>query len=87
VSWLLAWLIAANVVTAVVYAYDKVAAPRGWRRIRERTMWICNAAGGVLGAWLVFLAMRHKTRHRAFRVVQVLATAGWAAILLVVLTR
>lgn len=86
-TWLLAWLIAINVVTAALYAYDKTAAPRGWRRIRERTLHICCWLGGVLGAWLVFLAMRHKTRHRSFWVVQTLASGLWAALVAVAVTR
>lgn len=86
-NWLLAWLVAANTVTAALYAYDKLAAPRRWRRVRERTLWICCLAGGVLGAWLVFLGMHHKTRHGSFWVVQSLASAMWAAGLLIAVTR
>ena len=84
---LLAWLTAANVVTAVLYAYDKVAAPRRWRRVRERTLWAWCLAGGVGGAWLVFFGMRHKTRHRSFWLVQTGATALWAVALIVALPR
>ena len=61
---LLWWLVAINLVTAAAYAYDKLAAPRGGRRIRERTLWILCLAGGVGGAWLVFFGMRHKTQHQ-----------------------
>jgi uncharacterized membrane protein YsdA (DUF1294 family) len=84
---LLAWVTAASLVTAVVYAYDKIAAPRGWRRIRERTLWILCLAGGVAGAWLVFFGMRHKTRKRSFWAVQYAASAIWIAALAVVVTR
>jgi len=45
----LAWLVAINVATAAAYAYDKLAAPRGARRVRERTLWV-----GLL-LWLVLL--------------------------------
>jgi uncharacterized membrane protein YsdA (DUF1294 family) len=84
-SLLLWWLVAINVVTAVAYAADKIAARRGARRIRERTLWILCLAGGVLGAWLVFFGMRHKTRHRSFWVVQSIASVIWVAALLVLL--
>jgi uncharacterized membrane protein YsdA (DUF1294 family) len=87
VTWLLAWLLAINLVTAGLYAYDKIAAPRSWRRIRERTLQICCWLGGVLGAWAVFFGMRHKTRHQSFWVVQTLASVLWAAVLVVALTR
>lgn len=84
---LLAWLGVINVVTAAAYAWDKVAARRGARRIRERTLWRLCLAGGVLGAWIVFLGMRHKTLHRSFWAVQSVATALWIAIPVVVATR
>jgi uncharacterized membrane protein YsdA (DUF1294 family) len=85
VEALLGWLLAINVATAAAYAYDKLAAPRGGRRIRERTLWILCLAGGVGGAWLVFFGMRHKTQHRSFWVVQFVATVLWVAILVGVL--
>ncbi len=81
------WLLAINLVTAATYAYDKVAAPRGGRRIRERTLWLLCLAGGVGGAWLVFLGLRHKTLHRSFWLVQALATVLWVAIVVVLLVR
>ncbi|MCU0484065.1 MAG: DUF1294 domain-containing protein [Chloroflexi bacterium] len=78
---LIGWLLAINLATAGAYAYDKLAAPRGRRRIRERTLWLLCLAGGVGGAWLVFFGLRHKTQHRSFWVVQLAATALWAGIL------
>ena len=75
-----------NVVTAAAYAWDKtMARRRDARRIRERTLLLLNLAGGVGGAWLVFLGMRHKTLHRSFWVVQSLATILWAGIVVGVL--
>ena len=79
---LAAWLVVVNAITAAAYAVDKVAARRGGRRVRERTLWILCLAGGVGGAWLVFFGMRHKTQHRSFWLVQSIATVAWLAILL-----
>lgn len=79
----LAWLAIINVVTAAMYARDKMAAKRpGARRVRERTLWLLCFAGGVGGAWLVFFGMRHKTLHRSFWIVQGLASVLWIVILL-----
>jgi uncharacterized membrane protein YsdA (DUF1294 family) len=79
---LLWWLFGINVVTAIAYAYDKLAAKRpGARRVPERTLWLLCLAGGVAGAWLVFFVMRHKTRHRSFWVVQSITTVLWLAVL------
>jgi uncharacterized membrane protein YsdA (DUF1294 family) len=78
----LVWLVLINLVTAATYARDKLAAKRpGARRVRERTLWLLCLAGGVGGAWIVFFGMRHKTRHRSFWLVQIVASAIWVAIL------
>jgi uncharacterized membrane protein YsdA (DUF1294 family) len=84
---LVAWLFGINLVTAGLYAYDKLAAPRGRRRIRERTLWLLCLAGGVVGAWVVFFGMRHKTLHQSFWIVQSVATVVWVVIIVVVVTR
>lgn len=82
-TWLLAWLVAINIATFATYAWDKAQSKRaGARRIRERTLWILCFVGGVLGAWIAFFGLRHKTRHTSFWVVQVLASVLWIAILL-----
>jgi len=84
---LVGWLVVVNVATAVAYAYDKMSARRGGRRIRERTLLLLNVLGGVVGAWIVFFGMRHKTLHRRFWIVQSVATVAWAIVVLSVLLR
>jgi uncharacterized membrane protein YsdA (DUF1294 family) len=86
-SPLLIWLIVINVITGAAYAYDKLAAPRGGRRVRERTLWILCLLGGVLGAWIVFFGMRHKTLHQSFWVVQSAASVLWVVLIVAVVTR
>ena len=85
-GWLLAWLVVINVATFAAYAWDKAAAKRpGARRTRERTLWILCVAGGVLGAWLAFFGLRHKTQHRSFWVVQSAASVLWVVVLVWIL--
>jgi uncharacterized membrane protein YsdA (DUF1294 family) len=77
------WLLAINVATFAAYAWDKAAAKRpGARRTRERTLWLLNLLGGVVGAWLGMLLLRHKTRHRSFVAVQAACSVLWGAIVL-----
>lgn len=77
---LVGWLVVVNGITAAAYAFDKASARRGGRRVRERTLLLLDLLGGVGGAWIVFLGMRHKTLHRRFWVVQSVASIVWAAI-------
>jgi uncharacterized membrane protein YsdA (DUF1294 family) len=69
-----AYLVVINVVTAYLYYRDKRAAQQGKWRVAERTLFLANFLGGVVGAWLVFLGLHHKTRHTSFWVVQIVAT-------------
>ena len=76
------WLIAGTVTTFLGYAIDKAQARRhGWR-VPEVVLQGMVLAGGVIGGWLGMVLLRHKTRHRAFWVVQWIATVlylvlGW----------
>lgn len=79
------WLVAINVIAFIAYAWDKSMARRGARRIPERTLWLLNLLGGVVGAWLAFLGLRHKTLHRSFWVVQVACSVLWVVIVLALL--
>lgn len=65
-----AYLLFINLWTAYQYAYDKRAAIRKRWRVPERTLLLLNLAGGVVGAWLAFFLLRHKTRKSRFWVVQ-----------------
>jgi uncharacterized membrane protein YsdA (DUF1294 family) len=82
----LTWMLIINVITAIAYARDKQAARSGARRIPERTLFLLNLAGGVVGAWAIFFLMRHKTRHISFWIVQLACTLLYVFITLAVLT-
>jgi uncharacterized membrane protein YsdA (DUF1294 family) len=68
-------VIGMNVVTFGLFAWDKLAARRGRRRVPEAWLLVPSALGGSVGAWLGSLALRHKTRKPAFLAKLVLATA------------
>jgi uncharacterized membrane protein YsdA (DUF1294 family) len=74
---ILAWLAVMSVVTFAAYFRDKRAAGRGERRTPERTLFALNLAGGFAGGWVGMYALRHKTRHASFKIVQGLATILW----------
>lgn len=77
---LLAWLTLMTVVTFLAYARDKRAAQTGGRRTPERALFALDLAGGFLGGWLAMSLLRHKTRHRSFKVVQSVATLLWVGL-------
>ena len=60
------YFIAVSVIGALVCIYDKLAAPRGWERVPERTLFFWALIGGGPGVYLTMLLIRHKTLHRSF---------------------
>jgi len=65
----LAYYLAAAVLTAAVYGFDKLAAVRGWWRVREQSLHLLALLGGWPGAYLGQWLFRHKTRKQPFRTV------------------
>ena len=62
-------VLAVNVFTFAVFAYDKARAIRGEWRIPERQLFGLMLLGGSLGGWLAMLSLHHKNRKTSFRVV------------------
>ena len=65
--WVLWLLLAANVLTLLAFACDKLQARRGGRRVRESTLLWLLFLGGCAGAWLAMTWFRHKTSKGSFR--------------------
>jgi uncharacterized membrane protein YsdA (DUF1294 family) len=68
INLLLSWLIAINLVTFLVYAYDKAQAKRKAWRVSERELLVLALIGGSLGALSGMYIFRHKTAKRSFQV-------------------
>lgn len=60
------YLTAVSLIGSAVCIYDKLAAPRGWTRVPERTLFFWVLVGGGPGVYLTMLLIRHKTLHRSF---------------------
>ena len=79
------YIIIINVVTFLVYGYDKYQARKNGHRIAEKTLHIMALMGGSGGAFLGQILFRHKTRKWKFRaifiiivVIQILMIVFWA---------
>ena len=72
-----------NLVTFIVYAYDKHIAQqnRGKRRVPERTLILLAFLGGCIGAALGMALCRHKTKHAKFLVLVPLAVILWIGLI------
>lgn len=66
--FILLWLLlAVNILSLMVWGYDKYAAKRKKQRIAERTLLLLTFFGGSAGSILGMYFFRHKTKHWYFR--------------------
>ncbi len=65
--WVVAGLLAVNLLTVLVYARDKQQARKGARRLPEWVLLAMAFLGGWPAALLAMALLRHKTRKRSFR--------------------
>jgi uncharacterized membrane protein YsdA (DUF1294 family) len=64
-------LIALNLVTFAVFAWDKFCATRGRRRVSEQALLGLMAVGGSPGGWAAMLLFHHKTQKAIFKLVAI----------------
>ena len=83
---LLIYLLAANIVTFVVFGIDKYKAKRGLWRIPEASLLTMAIIGGSIGAWLGTKVWHHKTLHKKFKYGIPLIIALQAALAIYLLT-
>lgn len=58
-----------SAVTYALFAYDKLRAKRGQRRVSEFTLHVFEALGGWPGALLAMRVHRHKSSKWSYRIV------------------
>jgi len=73
---------ALSLVTFATYAWDKLQATRGGRRVPELRLHALSLLGGFAGAALAMGLVRHKTQQLRFHALVTLSFAlhagGWA---------
>ena len=62
----LLYLAAINIVTFLVFGFDKSFARSGSWRVRERTLLILTLCGGTPAALFAMQSFRHKTQKTSF---------------------
>ena len=61
------YLLAVNVMTFALFAWDKYCATHDRWRVRESTLLFWSAIGGALGAGAAMEICHHKTLHLKFK--------------------
>lgn len=81
------YIVAINLITLAVFAWDKDRAKRRGRRVSEKTLLFLCLIGGAFGGFLAMRFLRHKNRKPSMRWPIVMMTLMWAVILMILATR
>ncbi len=83
-KYALSFLLLLNVLTFLIFGWDKRAAKRQKQRVPEARLYGLTALGGFVGAWIATKVFRHKTIKRSFRwrlmVATIFSVALWYGI-------
>ncbi len=69
ITFIILYIIAVNILTYTLYAYDKKAAINHQWRVKESMLHCVMFVGGTIGAIVAQQRLRHKTRKQSFRTV------------------
>lgn len=81
-SWLFPWLISVNIVTFLLFGYDKMISSTDSLRVPEAVLLVPVYLGGFVGGPMGSTFFRHKTLKTTFKVVMwvgVAVSIGWVA--------
>lgn len=77
------FLLVLNLLTFLMFGWDKRAAKRNKQRVPESRLYLMTAIGGCIGAWTAIRTFRHKTIKTSFRwrlrIATVVSVLLWAA--------
>ena len=65
-SYFIYYFVLINLLTAAVFAIDKISAMMKMSRVREVTLFLLSLLGGSLGAMVMMFLFRHKIRNVYF---------------------
>lgn len=75
--WLWYYLGSVNVISGLLFAYDKNAANNNRQRIPERTLHLLEILGGVFANLLLMYTLRHKNRKFSYWAWTWVVILGW----------
>jgi len=76
------YLLFINLLSGIIFAFDKNAAIKGQRRIPAQTLHLFELFGGVFANILLMYTLRHKNRKFSYWVWTWVIMFGWIIILI-----
>lgn len=71
-----------NLLSGLIFAFDKLAATKGTRRIPERTLHLFEMVGGVFANLFLMYTLHHKNRKFSYWIWTWLIMIGWVALII-----
>lgn len=71
-----------NLLSGLIFAFDKQAAIKGRRRIPERTLHLFEIIGGVFANIFMMYTLHHKNRKFSYWIWTWLIMTGWLALII-----
>ena len=71
-----------NLISGLLFSFDKCTAIKGRRRISEQTLHFLELLGGVFTNIVLMYTLRHKNRKFSYYAVTYLLIIGWIALIL-----
>jgi len=79
----LIYLLIINLLSGIIFAYDKRAAINNHHRTSERTLHILEMMGGVFANMLLMYGMHHKNRKFRYYGVTWVVMMGWMFLIII----
>ena len=74
-----------NLLSGLLFAFDKQAAINGRNRVPERTLHLLEALGGVVANLLLMYTLHHKNRKFSYWIWTWVVQIGWVVIIFILL--
>jgi len=68
INMLIAYVIVINLITILIFAFDKSRSQGSGRRVPEKTLLLCALIGGTPAALYAMNLFRHKTKKYSFQI-------------------
>ena len=78
------YLVIINLVTAVLFIYDKIAAQKSTGRVPERTLHLLEMVGGVFSVVVLMHFIHHKNKKFKYFLFTYLILMGWIGAFMVI---
>lgn len=75
------YLVGINIISFLLYGFDKILAMMKIRRIRERTLLMISILGGCYGGFLGMIIFRHKIRKKRFIILNLISIIVYSYII------